>query len=61
MGIQLAVSNTAMMLMPALFGLMAKWLSMNLFPYFLLTCYAGMVFAYLVSDSDESKVKTPKP
>lgn len=61
MGIQLAVSNTAMMLMPALFGLMAKWLSMNLFPYFLLACYAGMVFAYLVSDSDESKVKTPKP
>lgn len=45
MGTQIAIANISMMLMPLSYGLLAQWLSMSLFPYFLLFCYIGMVFA----------------
>lgn len=43
MGTQIAVANLSMMLMPLSYGLLAQWLSMSLFPYFLLLCYIGMM------------------
>ena len=45
MGIQIAVANISLMLMPVLCGLLTQWLSMSIFPYFLLICYAGMAIA----------------
>ncbi|MCQ2228066.1 MAG: MFS transporter [Bacteroidales bacterium] len=45
MGIQIAVANISMMLMPVLCGLFTQWLSMSIFPYFLLIFYAGMAIA----------------
>ena len=48
MGIQIAVANISMMLMPVCCGLLTQWLSMNIFPYFLLACYIGMVIALYI-------------
>lgn len=48
MGIQIAVANISMMLMPVLCGLLTQWLSMTSFPYFLLVCYAVIVLAIYV-------------
>lgn len=48
MGIQIAVANISLMLMPVLCGLFTQWLSMSIFPYFLLICYAGMAIAMYV-------------
>lgn len=48
MGIQIAVANISMMLMPVLCGLLTQWLSMTSFPYFLLVCYAVIVLAIFI-------------
>ena len=48
MGIQIAVANISMMLMPVCCGLLTQWLSMSIFPYFLLACYIGMVIALYI-------------
>lgn len=47
MGTQIAVANVSMMLMPVCCGILAQWLSMSVFPYFLLACYLVMVFAII--------------
>ncbi len=46
MGIQIAVANISMMLMPVLCGFMAQQFSMNIFPYFLTACFVLMAIAY---------------
>lgn len=46
MGIQIAVANVSLMLMPVLCGFLCQQFSMNLFPYFLSACYVMMVLAY---------------
>lgn len=46
MGLQIAVANVSLMLMPVLCGFMAQQFSMSIFPYFLLSCYVLMVLAY---------------
>ena len=46
MGIQIAVANVSLMLMPVLCGFLCQQFSMSLFPYFLLGCYVLMVLAY---------------
>lgn len=46
MGVQIAVANISMMLMPVLCGFLAQQVSMNIFPYFLSMCFAIMVIAY---------------
>ena len=46
MGIQIAVANVSLMLMPVLCGFLCQQFSMSLFPYFLLGCYVLMAFAY---------------
>ena len=48
MGTQIAVANISMMLMPLSYGLLAQWISMSLFPYFLLSCYIGMLIALYI-------------
>ena len=51
MGIQIAVANISMMLMPVLCGLMTQQFSMNIFPYFLAGCFVLMVIAYRMRPS----------
>lgn len=46
MGIQIAVANVSLMLMPVLCGFLCQQFAMNLFPYFLLSCYVLMALAY---------------
>lgn len=46
MGVQIAVANISLMIMPALCGLIAQYLSMNIFPYFLSVCFLVMIAAY---------------
>ena len=46
MGIQIAVANVSLMLMPVLCGFLCQQFSMSLFPYFLLGCYVLMTLAY---------------
>lgn len=48
MGTQIAVANISMMLMPFSYGLLTQWISMSLFPYFLLSCYIGMLIALYI-------------
>lgn len=56
MGTQIAVANISMMLMPLCYGLLAQWLSMSLFPYFLLFCYIGMMIALMNSNRPFRKI-----
>ena len=46
MGVQIAVANISLMIMPALCGLIAQYLSMNIFPYFLSVCFLVMIAAH---------------
>lgn len=46
MGIQIAVANISLMLMPVLCGFLAQQLSINIFPYFLCICFIMMVISY---------------
>lgn len=46
MGLQIAIANISMMLMPVLCGLMAQQFSMSIFPYFLTACFVLMALAY---------------
>ena len=46
MGLQIAVANVSLMLMPVLCGFLCQQFSMSLFPYFLLSCYVLMALTY---------------
>lgn len=46
MGIQIAVANVSLMLMPVLCGFLCQQFSMSIFPYFLLSCFVLMALAY---------------
>lgn len=60
MGTQIAVANISMMLMPVCCGLLAQWLGMCIFPYFLLVCYAGMMAALTLSTRQRQEKVTGK-
>ena len=51
MGLQIAIANVSLMLMPVLCGFMAQQFSMSIFPYFLAGCFLLMVVAFRMRPS----------
>lgn len=50
-GVQMAFSYVGILLAPAIFGLMAQYITISLFPYFILLCYVIMIVGTLKMNS----------
>lgn len=50
-GVQMALSYVGILLAPAIFGLMAQYITISLFPYFILLCYVIMIVGTLKMNS----------
>lgn len=50
-GVQMAFSYVGILLAPAIFGLMAQYFTISLFPYFILLCYVIMIVGTLKMNS----------
>lgn len=50
-GVQMAFSYVGILLAPAIFGLMSQYITISLFPYFILLCYVIMIVGTLKMNS----------